>query len=89
MRVDNPTIRIRVFAPPNIDRIRKAIGMSFGGFMRAMIPRANLYGIKPSNNHVRDIINGKRKPSPNYLALFADTLQVPVDEFFEKRRVEV
>ena len=74
---------MRVWTPANIDKIRLKRGMTSLGFLRALSVKALAYGLEPSNNHVRNIINGKgRGPQPAYLALFADVLDCSIDEFF-------
>ena len=78
---------MRVWTPANIDRIRLERGMSFLGFVTAMIKVQEKYGIWTSNNHIRDIIRGKVKhPGANYVALFADVLGCSTDDFYVIKR---
>lgn len=78
---------MRIWTPAKIDEIRKRGDMSFLGFVTAMIKVQDKYGITTSNNHIRDIINGKVKnPGANYLALFADVLGCSTDDLFVIKR---
>lgn len=73
---------MRVFEPGIINEIRTKRGMTFGDFMRAITIESPKYGLKPTNNQVRNIINGDTAPRPTYLALIADVLKCSVDDFF-------
>jgi transcriptional regulator with XRE-family HTH domain len=78
---------MRVWAPAKIDEIRKERGMSFQGFVTAMIQVQEKYGITASNNHIRDIVKGRvRAPGATYLALFADVLKCKTDDLFVIKR---
>ena len=77
---------MRIWTPGNIDKIRKKKGMSFLGFMRKV--RRGAAGTKrlPSDNHVRNIINGSvPDPGVGYAGLFADALECKTDDFFVEK----
>lgn len=73
---------MRIWTPSKIDKIRLKRKMTSLGLERAMI-KAAPPELEPTNNHIRNIINGKTKnPGVIYAALFADVLECAIDDFF-------
>lgn len=77
---------MRVWTPANIEKIRLKRKMSSLGLERAMV-RAAPIGLEPTNNHIRNIINGKvANPGIKYVLLFADVLGCSADDLCEEEK---
>lgn len=73
---------MRVWTPANIEKIRVKRKMTSLALERAMIRASPPYKLEPTNNHIRNIINGKvENPGVKYALLFADVLGCAVDDF--------
>jgi len=71
-----------IWTPAKIDKIRLKRKMTSLGLERAMIRTSPPYKLEPTNNHIRNIINGKTEnPGVKYALLFADVLGCKVDDF--------
>lgn len=77
---------MRVWTPTNIEKIRLKKKITSLGLERAMV-RAAPIGLEPTNNHIRNIINGKvENPGIKYALLFAHVLGCKVDDLCEEEK---